>query len=101
MGFFRRLLRNAGLAAPEAFTPPSYPFSGEVRLRHREYDRLHTGWWRVTVASAAEWDAKVREMQEGLRRHFGLYLTKDGRTLRRWNDRSWAGVLQGLVVEGR
>ncbi len=101
MGFFRKILRGAGLAAPEPFVPASFPFSGEIRLRHQDYDRLTTGWWRVAVASPSEWDAKVQEMREGLRRHFGFYLTKDGRTVPRWNDRSWAGVLKRLVVEGR
>ena len=101
MGFFRRLLRNAGLAPPEPFTPPAFPFAGEVRMVHWEYERLGTGWWQVSVASPAEWEAKVREMEEGLRRHFGLYRTKDGHVVPRWNDRAWEGVRQGLVVVGR
>ena len=101
MGFFRKLLRGAGLAPPEPFVPTGYPFSGEVRLRHWEYDRIHTGWWRVDANSLAEWDAKVLEMREGLRRHFGIYRTKDGRIIPRWNERAWAAVQKGLIVERR
>ena len=70
-------------------------------MRHHEYGRLTTGWWPVAVSSPAEWEAKVQEMREGLRRHFGLYRAKDGRTIPRWNDRAWAGVLKGLVVEAK
>jgi len=101
MGFLRKFLRKTRLAPPEPFAPPSYPFSGEIRLQHWEYDRLRTGWWRVTVASAAEWNARVEEMREGFRRHFGFLMTKEGRVIPRWNDRAWAGVVKGLVVEGR
>jgi len=101
MGFFRKLLRNAGLAPPESFAPPGFPFTGEIRLLHWEYDRLSTGWWRVAVNSPVEWEAKIREMREGMRRHFGFLLTKDGRMIPRWNDRTWAGMQNSLIVEGR
>src|SRR5437867_12937227 len=98
MGFFRKLLRGAGLAPPEPFAPESFPFSGEVRLRHWEYDRLSTGWWPVAVTSPAEWEAKLAEMEEGLRRHFGIMRTKDGRIVPRWNERAWTRVQAELVV---
>jgi len=101
MGFFRRALRKAGFVPPESFAPPSFPFQGEVRLRHWEYDRLSTGWWQVTVNSPEEWEAKVGEILTGFRRHFGIFMMKDGRAVPRWNDRTWAVVQRGLVVEGR
>ena|SRR2546425_604397 len=101
MGFFRRLFGSSRAPPAPPFVPPAYPFSGEDRLRHSEYDVLSTGWWRVSVNSPAEWEGKLLEMREGLRRHFGVYLTKDGRTVPRWNDRTWTSVQTGLVVEGR
>jgi hypothetical protein len=101
MGFFRRLLRGPGLGPPQSFVPPAYPWSGEVRVYNWEYKRLSTGWWRVTATSPTEWETKVREMEEGLYRHFGIRRTKDGRVVPRWNPRAWEGVQRGLVVEGR
>ncbi len=86
---------------PEPFAPAAYPFTGEIRLVNVDYKRLSTGWWPVAVASPEEWDAKVAEMREGLRRHFGFYVTKKGALVPRWNDRTWEGVRDMLVVERR
>src|SRR5256885_17635 len=52
-------------------------------------------------SSPAEWDARVEETREGFRRHFGFLMTKDGRVVPRWNDRTWAGVVRELTVERR
>ncbi len=86
---------------PESFAPTAYPFSGEIRVVNWDYERLGTGWWAVTVASPEEWAAKIAEMQEGLRRHFGFYTTTKGALVPRWNDRTWERVRQDLVVEHR
>ncbi|MEK6852184.1 MAG: hypothetical protein AABY30_06585 [Candidatus Thermoplasmatota archaeon] len=95
MGWFRRAFK------PRTFAPAAYPFSGEVRMRHEDYERLGTGWWKIAVQSAEEWGAKLAEMREGIRSHYGQYVTKDGRLVPRWNDETWALVEPGLVVESR
>jgi len=96
MGWFRKIL-----AGPEPFVPAAFPFSGEIRMRHEEYGRLATGWWKVTIDSPEEWAAKTAEMQEGIRRHFGTFVTKDGKAIERWNERNWESVRKGLRVEKR
>lgn len=100
MGFFRKAFRGGSARAP-SFVPTSFPFSGEIRLVHRDYDRLATGWWKVTVASAEEWQAKIGEMQQGVRNHFGNYQTRDGRTIPRWTEETWSRVRERLVIERR
>jgi len=105
VGFFRRLFGGAKAQppAPKArpFAPDAFPFAGEVRVRHEEYDRLSTSWWAVAVNSPEEWGAKVAEMQEGIRRHFGFYTTKKGEVVPRWGNRTWERVRRSLIVERR
>ena len=64
--------------APDAttFAPESYPFEAEVRVYHRDYKRLTTGWWTVSVATLDEWQAKIDDMQTALRQHFGQFQTQ-------------------------
>jgi len=102
MGFFRKVF-GAGKPGPsrESFAPPSFPYAGEIRLLHQDYDRLSTGWWGVSVASPEEWGAKIREMEEGIRSHFGSFATQAGQVVPRWTEETWARVRQRLVVESR
>ncbi|OGS49972.1 MAG: hypothetical protein A3K65_07375 [Euryarchaeota archaeon RBG_16_68_12] len=106
MGFFRWLFgtkapRPPPPPPPTAFEPPSFPFTGEIRIRHEDYDRIKTGWWSVTVGAPEEWDGKIAEMEEGIRNNFGRFRTQDGGLVERWNDAAWAAVRSGLVVEKR
>lgn len=98
MGFFKKLFPAP---RPPPFVPTEFPFTGEIRMYHSEYDRIATGWWRVSINSPDEWSVKTAEMAEGLRRHFGIFVAKDGSALPRWNDKTWTRVRQGLVVERR
>ena len=86
--------------APDAttFAPESYPFEAEVRVYHRDYKRLTTGWWPVSVATPEEWQAKIDDMQGALRQHFGQFQTQDGRLVPRWSDRTWQLVKKRLRV---
>jgi hypothetical protein len=86
--------------APDAtaFAPESYPFEAEVRVYHRDYKRLTTGWWPVSVATPEEWQAKIEDMQGALRQHFGQFQTQDGRLVPRWSDRTWQLVKKRLRV---
>ncbi|OGS48696.1 MAG: hypothetical protein A3K68_01995 [Euryarchaeota archaeon RBG_16_68_13] len=98
MGFFRKAFSRAPGAKP-SFVPPAFPFAGRVRLVHQDYDRIATGWWDISLGSAEEWQAKLREMEEGVRRHFGLFQMEDGQVVPRWNETTWARVRGRLVVE--
>lgn len=80
------------------FVPDSYPFEGEVRVYHRDYKRLTTGWWKVSVTTADEWQAKLDDMQAALRRHFGQFQTQGGRLVPRWSERTWEIVRRRLQV---
>ena len=95
MGWFRRAFK------PRVFAPTAYPFAGEVRMYHGDYERLATGWWKVSVGSPQEWEAKLAEMRQGIRSHYGQFVTKDGRIVPRWNDETWALLVPALVVESR
>ncbi len=106
MGFFRWLFGNRPPRPPPpppptAFAPASFPFTGEIRIRHEDYDRLKTGWWSVSVASQEGWDAKIEEMEAGIRNNFGRLVTLDGQVVERWSEATWAEVRSGLVVERR
>ena len=94
MGFFRKLFRT-----PERFTPTAFPFLGEIRMRHPDYKRLATGWWNIAINTSSEWEAKLAEMREGLRGHFGMYVTKSGQVVPRWNDETWRLLAPALIVE--
>jgi len=95
MGWFRKAFKA------RASAPATFPFSGETRMYHRDYERLATGWWKVSVASPAEWEATLAEMRQAIRSHYGQYVTKDGRAVPRWNDETWALLVPSLVVESR
>jgi len=80
-----------------AFAPESYPFDADVRVYHADYKRLTTGWWKVSVATPEEWQAKVDDMQK----HFGQFQTQDGRLVPRWSERTWQRVQKRLRVGRR
>ena len=95
MGWFRKAFKSRTSA------PAAYPFSGEARMYHRDYERLATGWWKVAVSSPQEWEAKLAEMRQSILDHFGQYATKEGKLVPRWNDETWALLVPALVVESR
>src|SRR2546428_14123290 len=112
MGLFDRIIRQipipqptwpppppSGAPPPGPFTPTSFPFTGEVRMVHQDYQKIATGWWRVTVNSPQEWAAKTAEMAQGVRNHFGIYVTRAGPAVPRWNEPTWERVRQRLIVQ--
>ncbi|HEV8595151.1 MAG TPA: hypothetical protein VGR51_06445 [Thermoplasmata archaeon] len=119
MGLFDRILRQIPIPQPAwppppppppgqsggpsggPFYPSSFPFTGEIRMVHSDYPRIATGWWRVTVNSPQEWAAKMAEMAQGVRTHFGSYVTQAGQAIPRWNDALWARIQPRLIVQRR
>ena len=87
--------------ARESFAPAAFPFDGEVRVYHEDYQRLTTGWWSVSVGKPEEWQAKVDDMENALREHFGKFQTQDGRLVPRWSERTWLLVRKHLRVGHR
>ena len=72
MGWFRRAFK------PRVFAPTAYPFAGEGRMYHGDYERLATGWWKVAVGSPQEWEAKLAGMGQGVRGPLREGVTKEG-----------------------
>lgn len=109
MGFFEKLFGGKkkerkprppreAMAETPGFAPESYPFDAEVRVYHPDYERLTTGWWKVSIATPVEWQAKVDDMQDALRQHFGQFQTHDGRLVPRWSAKTWQVVRRRLRV---
>ncbi len=66
---------------------------------HQDYPRIATGWWKVTVNSQKEWEAMTAQMAQGLRSHYGTYVTRAGGAVPRWNDATWDRVRSRLIVQ--
>jgi hypothetical protein len=109
LGFFERLFGGKKKERKErpprekpleglTFAPESYPFDGEVRVYHADYKRLTTGWWTVSVGAPEQWQAKVDDMENALRQHFGKFQTQDGRLVPRWSEKTWQIVRRRLRV---
>jgi hypothetical protein len=122
MGFLswirERLRRKTPLERkyPDGWTPPSieqyrsyvvskeprfdtFPVNARLRVRSPDYERLTGKWEYQQLNSQSEYTNVKANLLRKFRENYGMIRALSGKTLPRWNERSWKELVRTLCID--